>query len=663
MAAARIMADPHIVSLVLHHLSDMKYRDRRQHGPDQPVEFLEFRPTLVPSIRVNKLWAHEGTAILWKRYPHIPALQAMDSTRRQWYANKVERIFVSQPASEDEDLAYLEGLAWPNLKTLELDVDWQLHGRNLTSMLTASLEHLELLEKQAANSSQIASIILPALIRPCTRLRSIKLGPDAISREDPVDGCALTDLLDAAPTIQDIRINGTAFLSKDRIFAALGNRPGLRALEIDLEPNLNPLSYLCNSAGYAQPFGFVKRLQLMCYPEIALALPNYLNTVEDINLDVARIPNEPVKQEDLRIFDAILVIISQNCHQLRALRLNIGQLASDFPSTTLLPTLTGAALVKLATGCPNLRDLNLLASEPAAIDATNISSSQFEAFCRKAPRLKSLALKFHPQTAIDLEISALQSLGRHCPELDVLRLKISLQLPILRAPLPHHENVSPSNTGLFDNTTEPSYIAIKNHQRGPSLDVEYFAGHRSPDRVLFPRLTHFAFARPQTILSITSDTYTASSSSQSSLFQDPIIEEQLVRLWAHPLSAHFPHLEILEAWGDWIGEDNESLNYFLPLQEVLASTWGFLNGIEQDLWDEESEAGSEDWNNDIGSRQSFDSLRSGDDWERASLVNEYPVRSDLGDSGYLDVYDEEPEGMLTPGRTIDAEDDPFLQAR
>ncbi|KAF2854492.1 hypothetical protein T440DRAFT_464651 [Plenodomus tracheiphilus IPT5] len=661
MAAARMMADPKIVSLVLHHLSDMKYKDRRQHGPDQPVEFLEFRPTLVPSIRVNKLWAEEGTAILWKRYPHIPALETMDVNRRQWYANKVERLFVTGPASEDDGLAYLEGLVWPNLKTLELEVNWQMHGRSLAGMLHANLQQLDFSGEQTADSDYIASTILPALVRPCTGLRSITLGPDAINREDPIDGQVLTDLLETALCIEDIRVMGAAFLYKDRIFKKLSERPGLKTLEIDLEPNLNLLSHLRDPQGYAHRVIFLKRLQLMCYPEIALALPGHLRNVEEVNLDVARIPKEPAKAGDSSVLDGIVSAISQHCHQLKTFRLNIGQLASGFPSASLLPRLTGTTLVNLATGCPELYDLNLLASEPAAIDASNIFSSQFDAFCQKAPHLKKLSLKFHPQTAIDLEASALQFLGRHCPELEVLRLKVSLQLPNLRMPTLHHDDVPSSNPNLPDNAPGSPSIAVSDHHRGPSLDLEYFAGTKIPNQPLFPHLTHLGFARPQTILSIASDTYTVSSSSHSSVLQDPIIEEQLVRLWAHPLSANFPRLEVLEAWGDWIGEDNESLNYFLPLQEVLASTWEFLSGIEQDLWDEDSDAGLE-WNDDI-SRQSFDSLRSGDDWERASLVNEYPVRSDLGDSEYLDVYDEEPEGMITPGRTIGADDDPFLQAR
>jgi hypothetical protein len=126
MAAAMALANRQLVLLVLGQLSNMKYKDRRQNGPDQPVEFLEFRPTLVPSICVNKLWAEAGTSVLWKRYPHLPSMRDMSVERRQWYAAKVERIFVLSPPPESgENLAYLEQLVstacytrlWSTLKS------------------------------------------------------------------------------------------------------------------------------------------------------------------------------------------------------------------------------------------------------------------------------------------------------------------------------------------------------------------------------------------------------------------------------------------------------------------------------------------------------------------------------------------------------------------
>jgi len=165
VAAMEAMTSRTIVSNILEQLSDMKYKDRRQYGPDQPVEFLEFRPTLVPSILVNRLWADEGTSILWKRYPHLPALKAMEPTRRQYYANKIQRIFTMGPPPEgSQSLDYLDDLTWPSLKSLELEVDLQRYGAKFSSMLHPDLEHLEISGVQSGTPAYFADVVFPSLL-------------------------------------------------------------------------------------------------------------------------------------------------------------------------------------------------------------------------------------------------------------------------------------------------------------------------------------------------------------------------------------------------------------------------------------------------------------------------------------------------------------------
>jgi hypothetical protein len=671
-AAAAATADHRIVSLVLRHLSDMKYKERRQPGPDQPVEFLEFRPTLVPSILVNKLWAEEGTSILWKRYPHLPALQHMTFHRRQWYANKVERLFVLGPVEEEEGLVYLEGLEWPKLKTLELDVDWKQQGKTVNAMLHAKLEHLELLGPQSGDSRFVAGTVLPALFARCTNLITIHVGMEAISPEDPVHNQELSDLLDSVPSITEVRIMNAGFFGKDVLFGRLSQRPGLQALEIDLDPGLQLLGCFTGSNAFPSPFASLKRLHIMCYPEMALALPPHLRLLEDVQFNTARIPNQPRQDYDMNILDDILGQLAAYCHKLQSLRVNIGQLADNFPSASSNPFLSGVALVKLATGCPKLQDINLLASEPAAIDASLISSLQFEAFSKKLPQLLSLSLKFCPKSAIDLESMALESLGRNCPQLETLRLKISLQLPILQMPedtsSTNHHDASLQDLSEADTTARPPSIALNGHQQDALIVTEYLTSSKPLDRPLFPHLTHLAFARPQSILSIaaSADSYTISSTSSQSI--DALVEESLVRSWAQPLAAQFPHLEILEAWGDWTSQDNESLNYFLPREELLASIWEFLSGVEQDLWGDDGEAEHEDAREDEGEsswvehhmeRLSIDSRASGD-WELASLVNEFPADEDEYDGTYLNSYDEEPEGMATPVVKLDDDEEAYF---
>lgn len=175
MAASTAMANRHIVSTILANLSDMKYKERRQHGPDEPVELMEFRPTLVPAILVNKLWADEGTSILWKRYPHLPAFKAMAPARRQYYANKVHQVFtLSPPVGDPETLEFLDGLEWPNLKALELEVDFGRHAAKFLPMLHSGLEQLDLSGVQSGGGKYFKDTLLPSLFVgfPMSFLRS-----------------------------------------------------------------------------------------------------------------------------------------------------------------------------------------------------------------------------------------------------------------------------------------------------------------------------------------------------------------------------------------------------------------------------------------------------------------------------------------------------------
>jgi hypothetical protein len=178
MAATIALANRHIVSTTLLHLSNMKYKDRRQQGPDQPVALLEFRPTLVPSILVNRLWADEGTSILWRRYPHLPALREMSPERKQYYANKVSQIFLlGPPPGHAETLEYLDGLQWPNLKVLEMEIDFAHHGAKFLPMLHSGLERVELSGFQSGGAAYFKDVVLPSLLvsllsSPCSIISS-----------------------------------------------------------------------------------------------------------------------------------------------------------------------------------------------------------------------------------------------------------------------------------------------------------------------------------------------------------------------------------------------------------------------------------------------------------------------------------------------------------
>lgn len=474
------------------------------------------------------------------------------------------------------------------------------------------------------------------------------------------------DLLDATPTIKAIEVKSTNFVDKDALFARLGQRPGLEALEIDLDPGLALLPLLSGPNALPSPFSALKRAWIMCYPEIALTLPTHLRLIEEIQLDIARIPNQPAQESDYTILDDLLAQLFR-CPHLRLLKIGIGMMANNFPTLSLLPRLTGQVLVKLAESCPELEDVNL-ATDPSAIDGSSISSDEFDEFCRALPHLRNLNLKLHPATTTSLENTALLSLGQHCTELEILRLKVPFQLSILPVPdavpqilINGEDELPPTEQEVLSSHDVEASPA----RSGLAISSPFSHSASSPITSLFPRLTHLALSRPETALAASvNDALTISSPTASSApcsmhsaseIVDPDLEESLVRSWAHPLLTHFPRLEILEAWGDWTGQDNESLNYFLPIDEILASTWEFLSGVEQDLW-EDGGNGDEVEGGDNG-RQSCE---ISEDWEKASLMNEFVVDEGVGyetlSVGKLGLYGEEPEGMVTPRRTMDEEE-------
>lgn len=472
--------------------------------------------------------------------------------------------------------------------------------------------------------------------QPCQNLKSLKLGPDVASFDEPLSAGTLLPYLDTLSSLETLQLRGAGFDDTDSLFTHLQRRHGLRSLEIDLEPGISLLPQL-EGLGDALVFPSLTHLDVMCYPETAIALLPHLPLLESLQLDICRIPERPSETVDYNIMDELVYAMSV-CSRLRVLKIGIGPLAFDFPSADTLPKLSGGALVRLVKQSPNLEDICLFASEPSALDASRISSDEFEQFCQSSQHLRSLVLKLDPTTATSLPDTALGSLGKYCQGLEVLRLRMPCVLSNLsRSPSlpgvplhrpidqrPGHSNTSDASVALRD-----ANFANDSKTQRPSQVTTF---------PLFPHLTHLAVARPHTVL-YESDEGHINSYQPSSPDIGPEKEEEIVRSWAVALLAHFPKLEILEAWSDFMGRNNESLNYFLPTEEILASTWEFLSGVEQNLWED-----------DFDEDESWHTSGTRDDWDAASYLNEYPAEDDPAfDAVYVE---EEPEDMVTPGRTL-----------
>lgn len=628
MAQAEATANRSIVSRILHHHTEITERYRHQRSLEHPVELLEVRHSLLPAILVNRLWADLATSVLWKQPPNLSALKCMQRDRRQLYASKVEQLQLSDPQDEnDDEYEYLRDLEWPRLKSLELNLDWQLYQHNLRELLHADLQSLTITGLQSGGSSYVAQVTLPALLGPCPRLKRVTLGPDVFSHEDPIHASVLAYHLDALHDLEDVDVLMSNIVGKDLLFGHLSKRGGLKSLAIDLDPGLRTLPLFSGPAALHKPFSSLERLQIVCDPEVALALPSHLFTLKELRLAIERQSSGDIRLSDLSILDDVVTSLLV-CPNLELLEINVGNLASGFPTAQLNLPVGGAALVKLAACCPRLRNIDLAALDPSSIDGSGISSMHFEDFCKGLPNLEELSLKLHPATATILQTTALPSLARHCPKLEALRMGVPLQLPNL----PLYGGVSQPVPNDIITPPQTKYDQRPDSHQAMSSTMKLVAAIDAPSAMpsnscapLFPSMTSLSFARPETILS------KGSSVSLSA-------EEDLIHAWAQSLFTHFPLLEQLEAWGDHTGRDNRSMSYILPMEDILEATWEFLGGVEQSLWQDGDDEGEVDVFSPASFGQDAYVLSPGvlspgpferlvvSDWEMASQMEAFQAR-------------------------------------
>lgn len=625
MAQAEATANLNIVSLISHHLANSSHKYRGQRSLECPVELLEVRHSLLPAILVNRLWADAGTSILWKQNPNLSALKWMQHDRQQLYASKIQQLQLSDPHDEnDDEYEFLKDLEWPGLKSLDVDLDWQSHQHHLRGLLHANLESLTVTGTQSGGSAYVMQVTLPAFFGPCQNLKRIEFGPDTFSAQDPIHANVLAYHFDALPELEEVDVLMSSIVGKDLLFGHLSKRPGLKSLAIDLEPGLRLLPLFSGPTAMQNPFSSLERLQIVCDPEIALSLPSHLFALRELRLAVERQPSGEIRLSDLSILDDVVTSLLV-CPNLELVEVNVGNLAMGFPTAQLNLPVSGAALVKLTACCPRLRNIDLAALDPSSIDGSGISSIHFEEFCKGLPKLEELSLKLHPTTATILQTTALPSLARHCPKLEVLRMGIPLQLPNL----PLYSGVSPSAAQASDILTPPqtkdderpdSHQAMSNTIKIVGVIDSPCATPPAASTPLFPNLTHISFARPETLLS------KGSSISLSA-------EEDLIYAWARSLFTHFPLLEQLEAWGDSTGRDNRLMSYILPMEDILEATWEFLSGVEQSLWqDDDDEEEGDDFSPASFGQDAY-VLSPGpfqqlvvSDWEMASEMEKFRVR-------------------------------------
>ncbi|KAF2804293.1 uncharacterized protein BDZ99DRAFT_452187 [Mytilinidion resinicola] len=476
-AAERVLTDPIFVLKILKTLSSMKYKVKRQFAPETPVEWLEFRPTLVPSILVSRLWASEGTSVLWENYPHLLAMADMPLKRKQYYANKIRKVFIMSPLPGSPiSLEHLRDLQWPLLESLEMDINFAWHGDQIRSMMGPNLKHLELSGYQSEGAEYFGHFVLPTIFGLCTSLESIRFGPAPIGPEDRLPSSWLEENMYSVPSITSIALRTTRFTYTTPLFMHLSAYPNLASLEVEIEPGTALLPFLSEPP---EPiFTTLTSLNTMIYPEVALALLPHLHALENLQLDICRVPDHPAVASDIGILNDLLNTLPNMPH-LKTLKIGIGALSEGLPSLIHPLKLSGTALRSLPTNCPDLTDITIFAAEPGTIDGSSISPSDFSTFCAGL-NLRNLSLKLHPSTTNHLSATLLSSLG-HCPLLTTLKVGVVLDFTQLSLETPTFPNLlelsfTPPEFLVQDEPTEDEEAYIRTFAAGletyfPELEI------------------------------------------------------------------------------------------------------------------------------------------------------------------------------------------------
>lgn len=465
-----------------------------------------------------------------------------------------------------------------------MEVDLERHGEQIRSMFGPWVEELEVSGVQSGGGEYFKWVVLPTVFGLCENLKSIRFGPGPISTpSDALHSSILQPYLEQAPSLTIIELQTSRFVAKDSLFLYLCHRPSLLGLEIALEPTSQLSSVLPTLE--SPIFQSLRRLTLLCCPEVALPLLDHLHTLQHLDLTLARTPDQQPHPDDHILVTTILNHLSTNNKNITHLTITISNLSASFPSPASLLVLTGSSLLLLAQTNPKLAHLCISISpsnsSPSALDASTISSELFDVFCTLVPSLVHLSLDLHPQTIQpELAASALMSLGRNFLDLETLKIGIRFDLSELPIPElldpPFLEHKHQHESGRLDpDSPDPMTITQTNLPTSTSTSTSLSTPQPPHPRPLFPNLTHLAFAR--------SPLLPPSTSSPLS------IPDATIHAWAHVLEYHFPLLEELDS----LDEDG-TIQYVDPLENVLETVWEFLCSVEQEGWGGEgSERGME----------------------------------------------------------------------
>ena len=160
------------------------------------LEQLHCKPSLFAALRVNRLWAHEATMVLWRVKPPIHSLIKISNVeRRQYYANMISSLEAYEPVVGNLD--HQLNACFPRLTELSTLSLHEGDRQALYQFLQPSLRSLRLIEMQPR---------LKLLLQIATRCPGLLKLSLTWSRH-PFPLCDLVWFLDLMPSLTNILLH------------------------------------------------------------------------------------------------------------------------------------------------------------------------------------------------------------------------------------------------------------------------------------------------------------------------------------------------------------------------------------------------------------------------------------------------------------------------
>ncbi|OCL10181.1 hypothetical protein AOQ84DRAFT_375161 [Glonium stellatum] len=456
MATQQALCLPEIVSNILRQVWENTQYCKFEWGV--PVEYncyFERNGSLMSCILVNKLWAAEGTNIIWGEKEDDECFTSVDGPRLQYYANKIREIRIrhnkiSQPVSSLASIP-LSHLHFPRLSSLTLKTPFNAPTSELIPFLTPRLRTIKLVSSKPSEMDRIVSDIWPLVKKYCPRLeRMVFSNLPSGGRKIPAD--ELVSFLSAMPSINDVNLNSAKIELTLPLFMYLAQRPLIYKLSLfrpgffgkEMATYETLRDYLVrvdtrqtqNSSPFwshrpiAHPiFPHLEVLKLMSPVELFGALQSHISRIKDLKLRLWPYCGSSDLTGEVRTARVDYVLsCSSRFADLRRLEVHFASGAGVYTENLTTPLqFQGGSLLKLAEGCRSLEVLHLTGY--VGLNATGLSDEVIDKAAKLLPRLSSLLLQLdRGSEESELTERTLQSLGRHCRRMKVCRIRAPINL-------------------------------------------------------------------------------------------------------------------------------------------------------------------------------------------------------------------------------------------